>query len=155
MAHKWEALVESVEQKLESLGIPSLAVHKAVNTADYMPEDPSNVSGKELANKLSEYSSYVSFLDAELGRIDAKYTAISMEFSDIIDEVALTKKISKPKAKAAILLSDPEMKRANDVLVELECLQKRMAGIRDGYNMRFQACSRELTRRSSEPFPRS
>lgn len=146
----WEAVIDRVEKYTEELGIPEVAFHRAINKEDFIPEDPSNISGKDLSDKLFEYSSYVSFLNAELGRIDAQYTAISTELSATIEEVSLVNKISKNKAKATILLENPDMKKAEKRLVELECLQKRIIGLRDGFNVRLQACSREVSIRSLE-----
>lgn len=149
MVTDWELVVDRVEEYTESLGIPEIKIHPSVNKDDFMPADLPNLSGQELSNKLAEYSSYVSYLDAELGRIESQSIVISSQLSAKVDEVALLQKVSKAKAKA-LILQDPDWNKAEKKVIELESLARRINGIRDGFQTRYQACSRELSRRSSE-----
>lgn len=146
----WRKVIDSTETYVEKLGVPELAIIRPANVEDFLPPDPSNTSGKELSDKLFEYSSYVSYLDAELGRIDSQRSVIQAEFSSRIEEHSLVAKTSKPKARASIILSDDVFRKAEKRLVELDALYKRIAGLREGYYVRMNAISREISRRATE-----
>lgn len=143
----WESVIATTERFVSKLGVPQLGLREVPTEVDVLPDDPSEVAGKELANKLFEYSGYVSYLDAEIGRIDAQCTAIRGEMNDVIDAKVAVEKHTKPRAKAELLMQDPSMMKAERRLIELEAIKTRVQGLRDGFATRMQAISREITRR--------
>lgn len=146
----WETVEKNVEAFVADLGIPEIGVSRTEIKEDILPTDPSNISGQDLSTKLFEYSAYVSYLDAELGRLDSLRTAISSELEGSISRTAHTNQISRPKAKTLLLGEQKHLNEAEQRLVELDSTYARIVGLRDGYSVRLQACSRELTRRTHQ-----
>lgn len=141
-------MIDSIEEYVETMGLPDLAIVKPKSDEDFLPIDPANMDGKQLADKLFEYSSYVSYLDAELGRIDSQRSIVESTYMARVEERSVQDRISKPKAMAHLSLEDPDMKKTAKKLAELDALYKRVAGMREGFFVRLNACSREISRRN-------
>lgn len=146
----WKSVIDEVEKQVESYAIPALSVLKPLGEKDVLPIDPSNLSGKELADRLFEYSGYVSFLDAELGRIESETVAIEEYLSDVINAISFQTKLSKAKSRSQLIRSDLDAQKGAVRLTELKALTARMQGLRDGFTVRMNAVSREITRRGQE-----
>lgn len=146
----WELVNGRVEEFIKEMGLPELALAPISSAEDVMPSDLSGLPGNKLSNKLSEYSAYVSYLNAELGRIDSQRISIQSEIDSAIFSTAHAKSLSRPKARTLILSEHAHLKKGDMRLTELNAVYARVFGIKEGFAVRMQAVSREISRRAQD-----
>ena len=147
----WDKTIQKVDDYVSGFSLPKIGLNKIdIDKTDILPADPSAISSQQLAEKLSEYSAYVSFLNAEGSRIEAEAFIIDQELSNLVDSVSLTSKLSKAKAKASLLMNDADFRKGERRRIELEAKVIRLNGLRDGFAARMNAASREISRRNQE-----
>lgn len=153
-------LVAKIERYVDYLAVPEFSIEKL--TREEIPlENLQDLTNKELEEQLSLFGGYKSYLEAQLGLVEAKRGALEASLEALLTRTMYKtekkytdkglKKPTKDSLKGEAVENNEQLQGLTKELIQSEALSTRVKGLRDAYSSQYAAVSRVIALRATVP----
>lgn len=140
----WWSCFKTQDDWYKSVGVP-VPDHHIMDKA-------TGASPAQLASMLQEFGGYLAFLEAQIGAIAGRHSALEQAYKAavLVQTAGIEEKASEKAKEAQVLAESETLRQTKRLLIETSMLYETAKGMCEAYQRGWETVSRIITVQTSE-----